>query len=316
MDVDKAFDGLTSIASELRDALRDGVTEQDTRLQVIDRFLTTVLGWPHNSIRTEVNANSRFADYALMDDSNRCLGVLEAKKTGVLTVDTASQRKTDAKLGGRVLRPAMDGISQAMDYCADLGTAYAIVTDGNTWIFFRATRTDGLPPKEGRAIIFPNFTAVIDDFSTFYELLAPSSVSQKLHLARLSAVEALLSRPREARHFIRPSDEARLLPRTELGRDVAEVFNRFFAGISSEQDAEMRHICFVETRQSREADATLVKIASHLTKRYTAWHGGHVCRRLHAQIFYRRYPCAVGGRRRFFSGRSGSRANRALSKEP
>jgi hypothetical protein len=135
----------------------------------------------------------------------------------------------------------------------------------NHWIFFRATRTDGLPPKEGKVIIFPCFDAVLNDFSTFYELLPFDSVLQKLHFARLNTVEGLLSRPREQRYFVLPPDEARLLPRTELGRDVADIFNRFFAGISSEQDEEMRRGCFVETRESREADATLTKIASHLT---------------------------------------------------
>jgi hypothetical protein len=29
-----------------------------------------------------------------------------------------------------ILRQAQDGISQAVDYCMDLGTSYAIVTDG------------------------------------------------------------------------------------------------------------------------------------------------------------------------------------------
>lgn len=87
-------------------------------------------------------------------------------------MDTASTTKNDVMVGGHVLRYAQDGISQAVDYCTDLGTSYAVVTDGNSWIFFRATRTDGLPPKEGKAIIFPCFDAVVSDFSTFYELLA------------------------------------------------------------------------------------------------------------------------------------------------
>jgi hypothetical protein len=139
------------------------------------------------------------------------------------------------------------------------------VTDGNVWIFFRATRTDGIRPKEGKAILFPTFNSIVEDFPTFFELLSAASLSQRLHLARLAAVEGVAARPREARHFVRPIEEARMLPRTDLGRDVADIFNRFFAGLSSEQDAEMRHTCFVETRESRDADATLVKIAGHLT---------------------------------------------------
>jgi predicted type IV restriction endonuclease len=265
MASDEAFAVLSSIAPEVRDALRHGATEQDARLQIIDRILTSVLNWPHNQIHTEVHNSRGFADYALIDDNKRHVAVLEAKKTGLLRIDTAAKSKTDAKLSGPVLRHASDGVSQAIDYCTDLGTSYGIVTDGNGWIFFRATRTDGLPPKEGKAIIFPCFDAVLEDFPTFYELSAREAVTQKLNFARLNSVEGLISRPREQRYFVRAPDEARLSPRSELGRDVAEVFNRFFAGISSEQDEEMRRACFVETRESREADVTLTKIASHLT---------------------------------------------------
>lgn len=265
MTSDAAFAALTSIAPEIRDALQNGATEQDARLQIIDRILTSILHRPYNQLHTEVHNSRGYADYALTDNHKRYLAVLEAKKTGLLRVDTASITKTDVKVGGQVLRHTQDGISQAVDYCTDLGTSYAIVTDGNSWIFFRATRTDGLPPKEGKAIVFPCFDAILHDFATFYELLAFDAVTQKLHFARLNDAEGLISRPREERYYVRPPEEARLSARTELGRDVADIFNRFFAGISSEQDEEMRRLCFVETRESREADATLTKIASHLT---------------------------------------------------
>jgi hypothetical protein len=115
MNVDEGYEALKSLLPEIEEALRKGATEQDTRLQVIDRILTTVLGWPHNRIRTEVNADSRFADYGLVDAAERYIAVLEAKKTGILTVDTASKTKTDVRVGGRVLKGSMDGITQAMD---------------------------------------------------------------------------------------------------------------------------------------------------------------------------------------------------------
>jgi hypothetical protein len=159
----------------------------------------------------------------------------------------------------------MDGVAQATGYCSELGVAYAVVTDGNAWIFFRAVRSDGIPPKDGKSIIFPNFDAVLDSFATFYELLAPSAISQRLHFARLLIAEGLKARASEPRYYVKPPEEARLQPKTDLARDIADVFNRFFAGMTSEQDRDMRRACFVETRESREADATLTKIASRLT---------------------------------------------------
>jgi predicted type IV restriction endonuclease len=80
MTSDAAFTALTSIAPEIRDALQNAATEQDTRLQIIDRILTSVLNWPHNQIHTEVHNSRGYADYALDDHNDRHLAVLEAKK--------------------------------------------------------------------------------------------------------------------------------------------------------------------------------------------------------------------------------------------
>ena len=263
--VDEAYERAKKIVDEVKAAVENAATEQDVRLQIIDRFLTEVLGWKHNQISTEVNNNRGYADYALKDTQDRYVCVLEAKKRGLLKLDTAAVKKIEAKLGGQVVKPAIDGISQATGYCSELGVACAVVTDGNSLIFFRAVRSDGLPPKEGKCIIFPTVDSVMESFSTFYELLAPQALAQRLHFARLLIAEGLRTRPSEPRYYVRPPSEARLLPKTELARDVADVFNRFFAGMTAEQDGEMRRACFVETRESREADATLTKIAAHLT---------------------------------------------------
>jgi hypothetical protein len=123
---------------------------------------------------------------------------------------------------------------------------------------------EGRPFRKGKAIVFPSFASVVEDFATFYELLAPTALEQRLHLARLNEAEGFRERPSEPRYFVKPPEDARLQPRSEFSRDIADVFNRFFAGMSSETDDEMRKQCFVETRESRAADATLSTIASHL----------------------------------------------------
>jgi hypothetical protein len=245
MTADDAYRRLEVIRPEVSRALAEEGSEQDARLKIINRILTEVLSWQYDQIRTEPHTANGFADYCLSDGDKRNVAVLEAKRTGKLIVDTASASKTEVKLGGQVLRPAADGIAQATDYCAQLGTFYSIVTDGSVWIFFRATRTDGIPPKEGKAIVFPSFKAVLDDFPTFYELLAPEAIAQRLHIARLNAAEGVRVPSPESRYYVKPSDEARLQSRTDIGRDVSEVFNRFFAEISSDHDPEMRKVALL-----------------------------------------------------------------------
>ena len=264
MGVDEARARLGAIASQIEGALKAPGTEQDARLKVINRFLTEVFGWSYEQIKTE-EANERgFADYTLRAVTlDLVLCVLEAKKTGLLTIDTASTKKTFVQVGGSVLKKAKDGIDQAAGYCLEMSCNYAVVTDGLGWIVFRVGM-EGKPFREGKAIVFPSLASIIEDFATFYELLAPAALGQRLHPARLNEAEGLRERPSEPRYFVKEPEDARLQPRSEFSRDIADVFNRFFAGMSSETDDEMRKQCFVETRESRAADATLSTIASHL----------------------------------------------------
>jgi hypothetical protein len=265
MSIDDAFRKLNDMKGEFERAISNVKSEQDARLKLINRFLIEVLGWSYDEIRTEPHVESGYVDYLLSDSKKRNLCVVEAKKVGGLPLGTASAKRTVANVGGQVLKDAQDGITQAIRYSSDTGCPYAAVTDGNSWIFFRAVRTDGLPPRDGKAIIFPSFESVLEDFYYFYELLARSPLNEQLHLARISSVEGGISRPIEPRYFVRPPTEARLQHRSELGRDIAEVFNRFFAAMVSDQDHEMRTACFVETKESCEADTSLSKIATHLT---------------------------------------------------
>jgi hypothetical protein len=263
MTIDAAKARLDGISTGLEAALDRKGSEQDARLQIINRMLIEVCGWRHDQIKTEVANERGFADYSLIDGKGRTVCVVEAKKTGRLIIDSASVKKTAAQVGGSVLKKAKDGIDQAVGYCVETSCGYAVVTDGQAWIFFRL-RSDGVPFREGKAIVFPNFAAVGEDFATFFELLAPASLDERLHFARINQAEGFQHRVTEPRYYVKAPDEAKLQIRNDFSRDISEIFNRFFSGMASETDAEMRKTCFVETGESRAADATLGKIASHL----------------------------------------------------
>jgi predicted type IV restriction endonuclease len=153
MSVDAAKATLDSILPDLDAAFRDLGSEQDVRLKIINRVLIEVCGWEYEQIKTEVTNDHGFADYALRDAKARTVCVLEAKKAGKLIIDTASMKKLEVQVGGSVLKRAKEGIDQAVGYCVETSCSYAAVTDGQSWVFFRL-RTDGLPFREGKAIVF------------------------------------------------------------------------------------------------------------------------------------------------------------------
>lgn len=265
MTIDQSYKKLSTLRADFERAFVECASEQDARFKLINRFLTEVLGWAHEPIKTEIPTESGYADYTLFDASNRAIGIIEAKKIGALTIDTASTALTAVNIGGQVLKPASDGIQQAIRYCAEVGATYASLTDGERWIFFRAIRNDGQPPSTGKAFVFPSFTAVLEDFATFYELLAPDALAGQLHFARLNNLEGGHIRAAEPRYFIANPEDAHLLSRTDISRDIVDLFKRFFAAMGATDDDEMRKACFVDTPESREAETALSKITAHLT---------------------------------------------------
>jgi energy-coupling factor transporter ATP-binding protein EcfA2 len=62
--------------------------------------------------------------------------------------------------------------------------------------------------------------------------------------------------------------KTKLLPKSGLAADMGDIFREFFSNMSSD-DPEMLAKCFVETKESREADSSLQKIAENLINQIT-----------------------------------------------
>ena len=238
-------------------------TEQDTRFQVIDRMLTDVMGWQHTDIRTEHHEQSGYVDYLLSIKKRNRL-VIEAKKQNKFLIDTHNPKVNKYKLGGSALQSARDGIEQARKYCVAHGVSFAVLTTGFEWIFFVAIRIDGISHLDGYAIVFPNLDSISDKFALFHDLLSKAGFTQQLIRIRLQEAEGLEVQHVEELYPILDPSRIRLLPKSGIATDLDQVFNEFFSTMSGDNDPEMLAKCFVETRESREADTTLDKITRTL----------------------------------------------------
>ncbi len=240
------------------------INESDTRFQMIDRMLIEVMEWKHLDIRTERHSSSGYADYLLSRD-NRSYLVIEAKKKDNLLIDTRNPNVAHYKVGGSALKSAEEGIKQARKYCVDVGVSFAALTTGIEWIFFTAIRTDGRPPAEGKAIVFPNLQSINKNFAKFYDLLSKSGCDKELIRVRLQEAEGLEIISEEELYSIQDPQKARFMKKSQIAQDLNRVFDEFFGTISGNNDTEMLSKCFVETKESREADTTLDKITRKLT---------------------------------------------------
>ncbi|WP_310414652.1 hypothetical protein [Chamaesiphon sp. OTE_8_metabat_110] len=171
MNIDSAKEKFDKICKELKQNNIPLETEQDVRFQIIDRILIEVLGWDREGIRTEPHVDSGYVDY-LISAEGRNRFVVEAKRVSKLLIDTHQPRMASYKVSGSAIQSAMQGMEQAQRYCTDTAVLFSALTTGIEWIGFWAVRTDGIPPKEGKAIVFPSLEAIEQKFAIFYDLFS------------------------------------------------------------------------------------------------------------------------------------------------
>jgi hypothetical protein len=251
-------------------ALGNKPNESDTRLKVLDRVLFEILDWRREAVFTEPSTDAGYIDYLLTIGEQRNAMVLEAKRSGRLQPATKSDEVMYVALSGPVVKPLLPGIRQAMEYALESGVAIAAVTDGNTWLFFKASRTDGKPPMQGKGVLFPSLAAVTSNFTKFVELLGSSAIINRLHLAHLSEAEGLMINEAEQQLYVLDPRDARMRLRDPLASDAALLFSQFFSRLSNERDREMLRDCFVETGESRKADFELEKIIQRVLNTITS----------------------------------------------
>ncbi|MHB0668276.1 hypothetical protein [Roseomonas mucosa] len=256
----KAFESIYDFVKLNKEQI---LTEADARLQIIDRILIEVLGWPREGILTEPPTASGFLDY-LLTSGGRNLFVVEAKRAAVPLVSTKNNRLAFYKVGGAALRDAEEGLTQAQRYCSEKSVPYAALTNGLAWVGFRPVRLDGIAFRDGVAAVFPSLDAVSEKFAEFYDLFSQEGVMRRLYSVLLDREEGgALSNVEQMVSVVSP-EQIYLMRKTPLAIDLETIFAEFFSNITGDSDRELLLHCFVETAESHEADRNLDKIARDL----------------------------------------------------
>jgi hypothetical protein len=272
--IDPAYERFIKLKPEIVSALKGKPNESDTRLKVLDRFLFEILEWKHEAVFTEPSTASGYIDYLLTIGERRGVMVIEAKRLGLLKPATKSDEIMYVALSGPVVKPLLPGIKQAMTYAMENGVSVAAATDGNTWLFFKASRTDGTPPLSGKGVLFPGLDAVTNNFAKFVELLNVGAIINRHHLAHLNEAEGLVIADAEQQFSVLDPKDSSMRLRDPLASDAALLFAQFFSRLSNEKDREMLRDCFVETGESRRADFELEKIIQRVMNTITPLDSG------------------------------------------
>jgi len=258
--IDVAATRFSSLLPEIDKYKNTILSEQDTRIKVIDPLLTQVLGWPFHEIFTEEHAGRGFIDYKL-SVNNLARLVVEAKRDSrELGLEDRSTGRA-YKLNGPVFnsQAAKEGIEQAIRYCGQKNAELACVTNGHEWIIFRGSRLgDGRDTIDGMAFVFTSLSTIHSAFALFYDLLSYEAVAEFRYRAHFQEAEGRPIRALTFRKSLRSPQSRRPLTHNKLSNDLERVMTSFFRRLTGDEDPDMLVKCFVTTKESQIADEKLV----------------------------------------------------------
>ncbi|MDH6465811.1 hypothetical protein M2302_006013 [Micromonospora sp. A200] len=219
---------IKELAAELTNS---PLNEATTRIRIIDRLLIECLGWKHGDITNEPYHAGDYADYELGQPATEM--IVEAKKEGYyfsIPAGLEGRRQIDI---ATLLEDANAGkaVKQVLKYCQERGVPIAVATNGRQLVAFYASRQDGVPPLQGRALIFSSMQEMHDDFQVLWGNLSREGVAMK-NLQR-----ALLGRSIQAMAPGKLSDEISNYPgfraRTSLETDLKTLGDLFLQDLGS-----------------------------------------------------------------------------------
>jgi len=251
-DVDKAFECF----KKLRDSFEDlSLSESDSRAKIIDPIFKDCLGWDEKDITREEHVHAGFIDYIFKVD-DRPMFVLEVKKVGRSFILAEAYKKRRYKIDGAIStdRKISEAIEQAHRYSGEIGTIYAIVSNGLQFIIFQSFKRCG-KWRDGFCVVFASFDDIVHNFSLFFNILSKQAVvggSFKKHIAE----EVVSLEFKRALDFVH--NESAVCGRNLLAARLAPVIKHIFKDLTEDSQIDVLRNCYVLQKQIYDTDAVLM----------------------------------------------------------
>jgi hypothetical protein len=154
--------------------------EASTRFHLIDTLFFECLGWAKDDMIPEESHGGEYADYTFL--APRRILIVEAKRESDYFELPSGKTKLEYALPSliRDYPNLKKAIEQVAGYCQSRGIPYATVSNGHQIVAFIATRSDGSPPLEGKALVFPSLPFMSSNFLQLWQALSKPGIEEKL----------------------------------------------------------------------------------------------------------------------------------------
>ena len=178
-DYDQCLENLGKLIEKMDDPGQSRRNEATTRLQFIDGLLFDCLGWDKSECVAEDNFEGTYTDYSLGAPYKNL--IVEAKKEDIYFEVPAGVNDLTSRIK-RFKNEApevYEAIKQAMGYCQPRGVPFAAVCNGHQLVAFIASRNDGIPPIEGRALVLNSHRQMVEQFLELWNCLSKDGVKSQ-----------------------------------------------------------------------------------------------------------------------------------------
>lgn len=231
------------------------LTEADTRVKLIDPLFKDVLGWFEAEIRREESVEVGFIDYVL--GAQFAYLHIEAKRFAPrfdLRVASGSrilELSGPHLLGNALVKPL---IEQAAKYASELGSEFAVLTNGDQFVVFRP-RLPGRKWRDGRALLWHGYEDILSDFAKFFSWLSRDGVLSGALREVFETADSITTTLTAPVEFIHNPDVE--LVRNRFWMRIARVVGPLFEPDASNVQDEIIVYCYVRTPLSDQTDASI-----------------------------------------------------------
>lgn len=239
-----------------------GYSESDTRSKFIDPIFKDILGWSEHDIRREQPAADGYSDYVV--GAEYSFFHIEAKRAlpqfEINAPSKARQLKLEGPhlLGKKSVKPHLEQVAK---YSIDLGTDFAILTNGNQYVIFK-TRIPGRSWRTGDAIVFHDWDDIKANFTDFYGLLSKEQVRSGALSEAFDLAQKNQAMHYTALQYVHSPDSE--LIRNKFWNKISHIINPYLTVDPSDveiQDEIIQH-CYVNTPISDEVDRSINQLLS------------------------------------------------------
>jgi GTPase SAR1 family protein len=252
MAIDESLQKFIEFKSLYQEYKQQDLSESDTRSKVIDFMFRSVLDWTEQSIRREGHNKQGYYDYKIEIPGFRF--IVEAKRQFAQFSLPAKHKKTTLNV---LLKGNQEIIEQVRGYCIEESIPFAVITNGQQFVFMKTFNTDGTSWKTNSCLIFNGFDDIEARFIEFYENLSKTGITSNGGFNYLTP--QLTEEPKTVLSRLPDRDLIRNSITVGMAPLIEKIFGEIFLD-GKEDDKELIKSCFVENEETKKNRSEIEKL--------------------------------------------------------